>query len=152
MRDTAARGSPNVDVFIGVSCYLREPGLDSFLPKSTSYGLGVGRQESNTPPSPSPLKQGGRKYGALCCVQCRLINFVSWLLAGRKSDHLVRSSQSTMGLVTKQVTAADILFYKPVLQWQEEKETHMESNDVSFLFFSFSSMTVVPWDMFFLFF
>lgn len=36
-------------LFICVSRYLHVPGSDSFLPKSTSYGLGVGRQESNTP-------------------------------------------------------------------------------------------------------
>lgn len=36
-------------LFIGVSRYLRVPGFGSFLPKSTSHGLGVGRQESNAP-------------------------------------------------------------------------------------------------------
>lgn len=54
MRDTAAQGSLNV----AVARYLRVPGFRPFLPKSTSYGLGVGRQESNTPPVPSPRLQG----------------------------------------------------------------------------------------------
>lgn len=128
MRDTAARGSPNVGyLFIGVSRYLHVPGLDSFLPKSTSHGLGVGRQESNTPLIP-PL-YGREKYGDLCCVQCRFINCVSRLLPNRKSYYLVRSrtfSRCTMGLVARGVTEADLLFYKSVLQWQDEEETNIQ--------------------------
>lgn len=60
------------------------------LPKSTSYRLGVGRQESNTPPlfSLPPLLLQGEKYGALCCVHCRLINLVSSLVAYRKTPPL----------------------------------------------------------------
>lgn len=54
MRDTAAQGSLNV----AVARYLRVPGFRPFLPKSTSYGLGVGRWESNTPLTPSPRLQG----------------------------------------------------------------------------------------------
>lgn len=54
--------SKRVSLYWCVSRYLRVAGLDSFLPKATPYGLGVGRQESNSPPhSPSPYEAEGEK-------------------------------------------------------------------------------------------
>lgn len=61
-RHRRARISKRVSLYWCVSRYLRVAGLDSFLPKATPYGLGVGRQESNSPPhSPSPYEAEGEK-------------------------------------------------------------------------------------------
>lgn len=66
-----------ISLFVSVVISASQVWIPFFL-NPPPMGLGVGRQESNTPLSPSPLKAGGgKKYGALCCVQCRLINFIS---------------------------------------------------------------------------
>lgn len=60
-----------------------------FFPNPPRTGWGWG-DRSQIPPLSLP-STAGKKYGASCCVQCRLINFVSCALLNHKSFRCVQA-------------------------------------------------------------
>lgn len=102
-------------------------------PPRTHWGWGDRSQIPAPTPLPPPHSlpsTAGEKYGALCCVQCRLINFVSCLLPNRKYRRCVQArligNQNTEGCVSYCVV--ELFCHESMLQRQKEEETNIQRN------------------------